>query len=193
VNTTGIGWLRGLWRFYLAYTKTGVHAAATAGLAIFGLLVFVDDAFVILAIASYVLPPVVLYVLADDPAGDPGREESPTEAMLARDVSRLAEGTTTDGSTGAGERRTDADGARRGSVGNTEASDSRGDAGREDGGADSAANGGDGDTDGEDADSDTGDADSDSDDGDTDSDSDSDDGDSDSGSDDGDTDSDSDN
>jgi hypothetical protein len=174
VNTTGIGWLRGLWRFYLAYTKTGVHAAATAGLAIFGLLVFVDDAFVILAIASYVLPPVVLYV-------------------LARDVSRLAEGTTTDGSTGAGERRTDADGARRGSVGNTEASDSRGDAGREDGGADSAANGGDGDTDGEDADSDTGDADSDSDDGDTDSDSDSDDGDSDSGSDDGDTDSDSDN
>jgi hypothetical protein len=185
VNTTGIGWLRGLWRFYLAYTKTGVHAAATAGLAIFGLLVFVDDAFVILAIASYVLPPVILYVLADDPAGDPGREESPTETMLARDVSRLAEGTTTDGGTGAGagERRTDADGAASSTDGNTEASDSRGDAGRDHGGTDSAANGGDGDTDGEDADSDTGDADSDSDDGDTDTDSDSDNGDSDSDSD----------
>ncbi|MFU8869682.1 MAG: hypothetical protein ACNA7R_17465 [Natronococcus sp.] len=171
-------WFRGLWRFYLAYTKTGVHAAATAGLAIFGLLMFVDDAFAVLAIASYVLPPVILYARADKPAEESVRDERSTDgekrpanadesaakATSARDDSRLAEETTTDGGAGETDRVTAAD---------------------EGGSADESGNG---DTD---ADRDDGDTDSDSDDGDTDSDRD--DGDTDSDGDDGDTDSDSDN
>lgn len=60
-------WLRGLWAFYLAYTDRPIHAASAATLAICGILVFVDPLFAILAIAAYVAPPVVLYVLEDDP------------------------------------------------------------------------------------------------------------------------------
>lgn len=60
-------WLRGLWAFYLAYTDRPIHAASAAALAICGILVFVDPLFAILAIATYVAPPVVLYVLKDDP------------------------------------------------------------------------------------------------------------------------------
>ncbi|WP_312854264.1 hypothetical protein [Natronococcus sp. JC468] len=81
-----ITWFRGLWQFYLAYTKTGVHAAAAAALAIFGILVFVDGAFAILAIASYVLPPVVLYVRADDaaPAPEAGTDSLETPGPVGR-------------------------------------------------------------------------------------------------------------
>ncbi|MFC4437315.1 hypothetical protein ACFO3C_06370 [Halostagnicola sp. GCM10023398] len=150
-----IRWTRGLWTFYLAYTKTGVHAASAAAFAIFGLLVFVDSLFAALAIGSYVLPPVVLYVLADDPIDEYVRDESPVEAMVVRDASRLAEETTTDGGAGETDRTTIAD------EGGSSADRSAGD-------TDSDSD--DGDTD---SDSDDGDTDSDSDDGDTDSDSDS--------------------
>ncbi|WP_394743417.1 hypothetical protein [Natronococcus roseus] len=198
-------WFRGLWRFYLAYTKTGVHAAATAGLAIFGLLMFVDDRFVVLAIASYVLPPVILYTLADKPADEYVRgerstdaekrpanaDESTAKATSVRDASRLAEETTTDGGAGETDRVTAADeswSADESGNGDT-------DSDRDDGDSDSDSDDGDTDSDGDDgdtdSDSDDGDTDSDSDDGDTDSDRD--DGDTDSDGDDGDTDSDSDN
>ena len=53
--------VREFWTFYRRYTDTAVHTASAAALAIFGLLVFVDPLFVLLAIGSYVLPPVVLY------------------------------------------------------------------------------------------------------------------------------------
>lgn len=55
--------LRDFWSFYRGYTHTALHTAATAALTIFGILVFVDPWFAVLAIGSYVLPPVVLYVL----------------------------------------------------------------------------------------------------------------------------------
>lgn len=61
------GWIGDLWVYYLAYTKRPIHTAATAALAIFGLLIFIDPLFVLVAIACYVLPPIVLYVLDDDP------------------------------------------------------------------------------------------------------------------------------
>jgi hypothetical protein len=191
VNSAVIQWFRGLWRFYLTYTKTGVHAAATAGLAIFGLLMFVDDTFVVFAIASYVLPPMILYALADEPRDEDVRDERPAdtdestaEAVPARDATRLAEGTTTVGGAGEVEK------ADRSATGD----ESRSTDGRENGDTDSDRDDGDTDFDSDDgdtdSDSDDGDTDSDSDDGDTDSDSD--DGDTDSDSDDGDTDSDSD-
>ncbi|TYL37658.1 hypothetical protein CV102_15065 [Natronococcus pandeyae] len=179
MSSAVIQWLRGLWRFYLEYTQTRLHAATAAAFAIFGLLVFVDPLFAALAIASYVLPPVVMYVLADDPIDEYVRDERPAdadessaEAMLARDASRLAGETTTDGGAGETDRSTPADESRLADERKSVDTDSDHD---------------DGDTD---FDSDDGDTDSDSDDGDTDSDRD--DGDTDSDSDDGDTDSDSD-
>ena len=57
-----VGWLREFWSFYRRYTNTAVHTAATAALAIFGILVFVDPLFAVVAIVSYLLPPLVLYV-----------------------------------------------------------------------------------------------------------------------------------
>ena len=58
-------WRRGkqVWEFYRAYSQTAVHTAATAGLAIFGVLVVVDWRFAILAVISYLGPPLVLSLL----------------------------------------------------------------------------------------------------------------------------------
>jgi len=61
-----VGWLHEFWSFYRRYTNTAVHTAATAALAIFGILVFVDPLFAVLAIVSYLLPPVVLYARTAD-------------------------------------------------------------------------------------------------------------------------------
>lgn len=57
---------QGFFTFYREYTHTGIHAASTAGLTAFGLLSFVHRAFVVLAIAVYVLPPIYLYLTRDD-------------------------------------------------------------------------------------------------------------------------------
>lgn len=54
-------WIRGFWTFYRDYTSSAVHTASAAALAIFGLLVFIDPLFAVVAIASYVGPPLVLY------------------------------------------------------------------------------------------------------------------------------------
>ena len=54
-------WLRGLWEYYREYTHTAIHAASVAALTIFGLLVVIDPLFVVVAIASYLGPPVILY------------------------------------------------------------------------------------------------------------------------------------
>lgn len=48
--------------FFRSYTRTWIHAVATAGLTAFGTLTIVHRWFAALAIASYVVPPVVLYV-----------------------------------------------------------------------------------------------------------------------------------
>lgn len=156
-------WLHGLWEFYREYTHTAVHAASAAALTAFGLLIFVNRLFVLLAIASYVLPPVVLYSLGSDLGKPPNssetgavRPDSGTDSNRGLDPNgsvRTSDDVTTEGGGSNGDTDSDSD---------------------------------DGDTD---SDSDDGDTDSDSDNGDTDSDSD--DGDTDSDSDDGDTDSDS--
>ncbi|SNZ04730.1 hypothetical protein SAMN06269185_0659 [Natronoarchaeum philippinense] len=56
--------------FFRRYTKTWVHAVATAGLTAFGLLTFVNRWFVALALASYLVPPVVLYLVHGGDAAD---------------------------------------------------------------------------------------------------------------------------
>ncbi|QLG50516.1 hypothetical protein [Natrinema halophilum] len=180
-----IRWLSGLWAFYLEYTHTSLHAAATAALAICGILVFVDSLFAVLAIVSYVGPPVVLYVLSDDHRSE--TDDSPGN-VAGRDDAYTTRGTTSPDRSHNRNSRVPPGNSRVPPADSRSASDSFGN--------NIATTGDDGDTD---SDSDDGDTDSDSDNGDTDTDSDngdtdtdSDDGDTDSDSDDGDTDSDSD-
>ncbi|MXV64569.1 hypothetical protein GS429_21330 [Natronorubrum sp. JWXQ-INN-674] len=52
----------GFVRFFRNYTKTWVHAVATAGLTAFGTLTIVHNWFAALALATYAVPPVVLYL-----------------------------------------------------------------------------------------------------------------------------------
>lgn len=151
---------RGFWAYYRRYTKTGVHAAATAALTAFGLLIFIDSLFAWLAIASYVFPPVILYMTGHDAADDPDPEgdEHPESAGLHDD---------TDGVTaGPADADRDFDGPDRDSDGVDLDFDGP-DADADGADADADADGANGDTD---TDSDDGDTDTDSDDGDTDSD-----------------------
>ncbi|RKD97814.1 hypothetical protein [Halopiger aswanensis] len=145
--------LRRFWSFYRRYTATAIHTAATAALAIFGILVFVDPWFAALAIGSYLVPPVFLYTIGAEPPS-PGDDVSSTERSEADaavpDRTRSADPIASTPETGRSRGGTDTD-------------------------TDTDSDGGNGDTD-SDSDSDDGDTDtdSDSDDGDTDSDSDSD-------------------
>ncbi|WP_254525248.1 sialidase family protein [Natrinema caseinilyticum] len=68
--------------FFRRYTTTWVHAVATAGMTAFGTLTIVHRLFVLPAIASYVLPPIVLY-LRQPPAEEGEREDrtGPAERM----------------------------------------------------------------------------------------------------------------
>ncbi|WP_227356781.1 sialidase family protein [Haladaptatus salinisoli] len=53
---------RGFVAFYRRYTKTWLHALATAALTAFGMLTFLHDGFAVVALAVYVVPPVALYL-----------------------------------------------------------------------------------------------------------------------------------
>ncbi|MHC3439670.1 hypothetical protein ACYJ1Y_16650 [Natrialbaceae archaeon A-gly3] len=75
-------WLHGLWVYYRGYTDSAVHTAAAAALAIFGLLIFIDPLFAVLAIVSYVCPPIILYTFDADIGTD--REQSERTAVPAR-------------------------------------------------------------------------------------------------------------
>ncbi|SFR61952.1 hypothetical protein SAMN04487947_2899 [Halogeometricum rufum] len=52
----------GFLAFFRQYAQTWVHTVSTAALTAFGLLTFVNRLFAVVAIAAYVLPPVVQYV-----------------------------------------------------------------------------------------------------------------------------------
>lgn len=56
--------------FYRRYTKTWIHALATAALTAFGTLTFVHRGFAVLAVVAYLLPPVLLYVGETDLGND---------------------------------------------------------------------------------------------------------------------------
>lgn len=143
--------LREFWSFYRRYTETAIHTAATAALAIFGLLVFVDPWFVAIAIGCYVVPPVALYALEVEPPSPDGTSSA--------DHNR-------NGETGATRDRAVEPVASTAETGRSRSSGGGSD-------TDTDTDSDDGDTD-SDSDGDDGDTDSDSDDGDTDSDSDSD-------------------
>ena len=75
---------REAWKYYWEYvrTKTSVHAVATAALTAFGLLAYLDPWFIALALASYLFPPVYLYLSGADlaPQPEPGESELYREA-----------------------------------------------------------------------------------------------------------------
>ena len=142
------------WGFYRDYTKTAMHTASAAALAIFGLLVFVDPLFALLAIASYVFPPVVLFTFKrgesiEAPAGhtDPVTSTGDPIRTAAREEGRSIDG---------GQSRREST-SRTSNFGDT----------------DTDAGDGDTDTDYCDGNTDSGDGDADSDDGDSDTDTDS--------------------
>lgn len=140
------GTARDFWQFFRGYVDTPIHAVSAAALAIFGILVFVDPLFALLAIGSYVLPPIVLFSIGWRKPSDRAFEPDENSVERAR-RSR----------TGAADTGTRPDRVWS----SAEAADPID--------ADADSDGGDGDTD---TDSDDGDTDTDSDDGDTDSDSD---------------------
>ncbi|WP_458189047.1 WD40/YVTN/BNR-like repeat-containing protein [Haladaptatus sp. NG-WS-4] len=80
--------------FFRRYTKTWVHAVATAALTAFGMLTFVHRGFAVVAVALYVLPPLALYV-----SGSTFLEQSSTDdttSSMSETDAREAE-TTSDG------------------------------------------------------------------------------------------------
>jgi len=180
--SAAIQWGRGLWAFYRQYTQTAIHAASVAALTIFGLLVFIDPLFAGVAIAAYLCPPLVLYLLGVDVGAEPSDVER-TDEQGAVDRQERTE-------TSAAETDTEPPDAGRNDETNSDRNNRNSDRG--DGDSDTDSDNGDSDTDSDNGDSDTdsdnGDSDTDSNDGD--SDTDSDDGDSDTDSDDGDSDSD---
>ncbi|SIQ81248.1 hypothetical protein SAMN05421858_0483 [Haladaptatus litoreus] len=74
--------------FYRRYTKTWIHALATAGLTAFGMLTFVHRGFAIVAVAVYVLPPIVLYFR--------GTDVQPVESSSDESANQAASGDATD-------------------------------------------------------------------------------------------------
>lgn len=69
-----------MWAYYRSYTHSAIHTATAAALTAFGLLIFIDPLFVVLAIAAYVCPPIVLYTLD----ADIGTDTEPSEVAAAR-------------------------------------------------------------------------------------------------------------
>lgn len=71
-------WLHGLWEYYREYTHTAIHAASAAALTAFGLLIFIDPLFVVLAIIAYICPPLILYSIGADVGNTSNSSESAT-------------------------------------------------------------------------------------------------------------------
>lgn len=124
--STPTQWLHGFGKYYREYTHTAIHAASAAALTAFGLLVFIDRLFVVLAIASYICPPLILYGIG----ADVGKTSESSPATPVRAESRANSDSDSD---------TDSDG-------DDEDSDSDSDDG------DSDSDGSDADADGSDAD-----------------------------------------
>ena len=109
VTSRAVRWLRGLWEYYRGCTHTAVHTASAAALAVFGLLIFVDPFFAAVAIASYVLPPVVLYVLDADIGREHG-SEGQNRHRTEPDVDPAPDSDSDDGDSDSDDGDTDSDG-----------------------------------------------------------------------------------
>lgn len=138
---------RGFWTYYRRYTNTAIHAAATAALTAFGLLIFIDPSFAWLAIASYLLPPVVLYALGSDVGSDRSADVEPTDGPVRTrdDRTTIVDGGP-DSDAGSGRTDTDGDADHDGPDADADGTDVDRD------GSDADSDGSDGDADGRDLD-----------------------------------------
>lgn len=103
-------WLEGLWEYYREYTHTAIHAASVAALTIFGLLVFIDPVFVVLAIASYLGPPIVLYSIGAEAGNTLDSSKETTSRADSRTNFDNDSDTDSDSDDGDSDSDTDADG-----------------------------------------------------------------------------------
>lgn len=78
-----LGERRGFVPFFRRYTRSWIHAVATAGLTAFGTLTIVHRGFVVLALASYLVPPLALYV-GRRPTEDPADAERSAGRSIGR-------------------------------------------------------------------------------------------------------------
>ncbi|MEA1930401.1 MAG: hypothetical protein U9O06_02505 [Euryarchaeota archaeon] len=163
--STAREWVSGLWTYYRQYTHSAIHAASAAALTIFGLLVFIDPLFAAVAIAAYVCPPIVLYVLGVEV----GAESEAASTERPGDTDSVA---VTDSTRGSERGARDSDSDSDGGDSDSDSDDGDSDSDGADGDSDSDSDGGDSDSDSDDGDSDSdgADGDSDSDGSDTDSD-----------------------
>lgn len=68
--------------FIRRYAKTWVHAVATAAMTAFGTLTVIDTRFAALALAAYILPPVILYFRRDT-GTEPPEQDSKTDEQVS--------------------------------------------------------------------------------------------------------------
>lgn len=102
-----VHWLQGLWEYYRGYTHTAIHAASAAALTAFGLLVFIDRLFVVLAIVSYIGPPLILYSMDAD-VGNPS-DSSKVDALRADSETNSDTDSDTDSDSDDGDSDSDSD------------------------------------------------------------------------------------
>lgn len=81
---------RGFVGFYREYARSGIHAAAAAGMTLFGLLATYQPAFVVLAVLVYALPPLYLYLRADRPTKPDGSDSGPSSVSNTESPSTSA-------------------------------------------------------------------------------------------------------
>ncbi|MFD1640414.1 hypothetical protein [Halohasta litorea] len=149
--STAREWVSGLWTYYRQYTHSAIHAASAAALTIFGLLVFIDPLFAAVAIAAYVCPPIVLYVLGVEV----GAESEAASTERPGDTDSVAVTDSTRGSErGARDSDSDSDGGDSDSDSDSDGADGDSDSDSDDGDSDSDGADGDSDSDGSDTDSD---------------------------------------
>lgn len=100
-----VQWLHGLWEYYRGYTHTALHAASAAALTTFGLLIFINRLFVVLAIAAYIGPPLILYSIG----ADVGKVSDSSKESTVRAGSRTHSGRDADPDSESDDRDRDSD------------------------------------------------------------------------------------
>ena len=71
--------------FFRRYAQTWVHAVAAAGMTAFGTLAVFHRGFIVLALAAYVLPPIVLYLRKASPDRAEGESTADRPGAVATD------------------------------------------------------------------------------------------------------------
>jgi hypothetical protein len=126
--------------FFRQYAQTWVHTVSTAALTAFGLLTFVNRLFAVVAIAAYVLPPVVQYVrrptgeAAEIDDADETSEPAEPTAQRQTEASVESRGADEEGTEAVTDDDADGDSEAGSDTGNTDDDDDEADSDDADGG-----------------------------------------------------------